>query len=168
MYIYIVLGCSFHHIIKGNYESPGSLQPCCKVRLEEWGAGERMRRGQVEQEPRKKLRRSHGRAQDQEHMWWYRSQFHVHQVLKTLLEFCMDSASILRVPLSHSLEITVFADTFNVLEYDFSWSINVNLKQFLLLFLSPSCLGLQFLPPAPLIHNYPSQIKEHSSCLTKP
>lgn len=37
-----------------------------------------------------------------------------------LLELCVDSASLLRVPLSHSLEMTVFADTFDVLEYDFS------------------------------------------------
>lgn len=79
-----------------------------------------MRRGQVEQEPRKKLRRNNGKVQDQEHVQWYRGQFHVNQILKALLEFCMDSASILMVPLSHSLEITVFAETFNVLEYDFS------------------------------------------------
>lgn len=38
----------------------------CETRRK--GAGERLRRGQVGQEPRKKLRRSSGRVRGQEHM----------------------------------------------------------------------------------------------------
>lgn len=91
------------------------------------------------------------------------------RLLQIVLGFCMDSTSILMALICDSLEITQFSDIFNVLWCNFSQSINMNLKQFLLLFPSPSYLQLWFfsfilfLPcPPPLILIYLSQIKDHS------